>query len=72
MIGEININNHFWKGLRNTFQGQNLLQLLLLDHQIIGLMPVLQECGQLKITCQSDIDTWHQEMAMLGRQCWQL
>lgn len=25
MIGEININSHFWKGLRITFQGQNLL-----------------------------------------------
>lgn len=72
MIGEININSHFWKGLRITFQGQNLLKLLSLDHQITGVMPVLQECGQLKITWQSDADTWHKEMAVLGRQCWQL
>lgn len=41
MIGEKNINSHIWKGLRTTFQGQNLLQLLLLDHQITALMAVL-------------------------------
>lgn len=72
MIAEININSHLWKGLRITFLGKNLLQLFFVRSSHYWTHGSTAGAWPMKITWQSDVDTWHKEMAVLGRQCWQL